>query len=233
MGPDAFSEAFRLLFQWDRELVAITANSLHFAVSSTVIAALVGIPPGVVLAFREFRGKRAIVSATHTLMGLPTVVVGLLVFSVLSRSGPLGQLGLMFTPAAVIIGQAVLALPIIVSLVYSGLAGLDRELSETLFTLGASRFQRSVKIIREGRIAVASAILTAFGRVVGEVGTAMMLGGNIRWYTRTITTAIALETQKGAFALSVALGVILIVVAFGVNFGLNYLVRFRPGSNPV
>ncbi len=233
MGPDAFADAFRLLLQWDRELVAITANSLHFAIVSTVIAALIGIPPGVILAFREFPGKRGIVAATHTLMGLPTVVAGLLVFSVLSRSGPLGGLGLMFSPTAVIIGQAVLALPIIISLVYSGLAGLDRELPETLITLGASRFQRSVKIIREGRIAVASGILTAFGRVVGEVGTAMMLGGNIRWYTRTITTAIALETQKGAFALSIALGIILIAVAFGVNFGLNYLIRFKPGSTSV
>ncbi len=233
MNLSHFADAVRLLAVWDRELVAITANSLHFAVASTIIAAILGIPLGVLLAFREFPGKRAIVSAAHTLMGLPTVVAGLLVFSFLSRSGPLGGIGLMFTPAAVIIGQAVLALPILVSLVYSGLARLDPELAETLHTLGASRLQRTVKIVREGRIAVASAILTAFGRVVGEVGTAMMLGGNIRWYTRTITTAIALETQKGAFALSIALGVVLMLVAFGVNFGLNYLIRFRPGSRAI
>lgn len=219
-----------MLAVWDRELAAITANSLRFAIVSTAIAALIGIPPGVLLAFREFPGRRAVIAATHTLMGLPTVVAGLLVFSLLSRAGPLGRLGLMFTPTAVIIGQAVLGLPIVISLVYSGLSRLEPELAETLLTLGATRFQRTVKIVREGRVAVASAILTAFGRVVGEVGTAMMLGGNIRWYTRTITTAIALETQKGAFAMSVALGMVLMAVAFGVNFGLNYLIRFRPGS---
>lgn len=230
MTRESLVEAFRLLVAWDRELVAITWNSISFALASTFIAALIGIPLGVLIAFRDFPGKRAVVSAAHTLMGLPTVVAGLLVFGVLSRSGPLGFLGLLFTPTAVIIGQAILALPILVSLVYSGLTRLDTELPETLLTLGASRTQRTIKIIAEGRIAVASAVLTGFGRVVGEVGTAMMLGGNIRWYTRTITTAIALETQKGAFALSVALGVVLIVVAFGVNFGLNYLIRFRPGS---
>jgi tungstate transport system permease protein len=230
MNREAFHEAVRLLIALDQELLSITANSIRFALASTVIAGVIGIPLGVLLAFREFPGRRAVVSVTHTLMGLPTVVVGLLVFSILSRSGPLGRLGLMYTPMAIIIGQAVLALPIILSLVYSGLTRLEPELAETLVTLGATSFQRTVKIVREGRIAVASAILTAFGRVVGEVGTAMMLGGNIRWYTRTITTAIALETQKGAFAFSVALGVVLMVVAFGVNFGLNYIIRFRSQS---
>ena len=230
MTRASLAEAFRLLVAWDRELVAITWNSIRFALASTFIAALVGVPLGVLIAFRDFPGKRAVVSAAHTLMGLPTVVAGLFVFSFLSRSGPLGFLGLLFTPTAVIVGQAILALPILISLVYSGLTRLEAELPETLLTLGASRMQRTIKIIAEGRIAVASAVLTGFARVVGEVGTAMMLGGNIRWYTRTITTAIALETQKGAFALSVALGVVLIVVAFGVNFGLNYLIRFRPGS---
>ena len=224
----SFGEALGLLVSGDRELLAITANSLNFAICSTVIAALIGIPLGIVTTLREFPGKRAVISVSYTLMGLPTVVVGLLVFSLLSRSGPLGGFGLLFSPAAVIIGQAILALPIVVSLVYGGLARLDPELYETLITLGGSRLQRTVKIVREARISVAAAVLTAFGRVVGEVGAAMMLGGNIRWYTRTITTAIALETAKGAFTLSVALGIVLMVVAFGVNFGLNYLVKLRP-----
>lgn len=227
------AEAIGLLVSGDRELIAITANSLHFAIASTLIGAAIGIPLGILLSLREFPGKRTVVAVSHTLMGLPTVVVGLLVFSFLSRSGPLGGLGLLFSPAAVIIGQAILALPIVISLVYGGLSRLDPELYETLVTLGASRFQRTIKIVREGRIAVASAVLTAFGRVVGEVGVAMMLGGNIRWYTRTITTAIALETAKGAFTLSIALGIVLMVVAFGVNFGLNYLVKFRPAKGAV
>jgi len=229
----SLGEAVGLLVSGDTELLSITINSLNFAVSSTVLAALIGIPLGIVMAVRDFPCKRTVVSISHTLMGLPTVVVGLLVFSLLSRSGPFGGLGLLFSPPAVIIGQAVLALPIVISLVYGGLSRLDPELYETLVTLGASRFQRTLKIAREGRIAVASAVLTAFGRVVGEVGVAMMLGGNIRWYTRTITTAIALETARGAFTLSIALGIVLMVVAFGVNFGLNYLVKFRPGSGAV
>lgn len=233
MNRDAFAEALILLFTWDAELAAIVANSISFAIASTAIAAVVGVPFGVLLAFREIPGKRTIVAAAHTLMGTPTVVVGLLVFSLLSRSGPLGALGLLYSPWAVIIGQTVLILPILVSLSYSGLARLEPELPETLQTFGASRLQATFKIMREGRIAVASAVLSAFGRGVGEVGTAMMLGGNIRWYTRTIPTAIALETQRGAFALSVALGIVLLVVAFGVNFGLNYLVRFRPGRGAV
>ena len=181
MNGAAVLEALRLLIGLDRELAAITANSINFALASTVLSALLGIPVGVLLAFREFPGKRLIVSAAHTLMGIPTVVVGLLVFSFLSRSGPFGVLGLMYTPGAVIIGQTVLALPILVSLVYGGLSRLDPELPETLVTLGATRRQRTLKILLEGRIAVASAILTGFGRVVGEVGTAMTLGGNIRW----------------------------------------------------
>lgn len=174
MTPAAVVEAFRLLVAWDRELVAITWNSISFVGASTLVAALIGIPLGVLIAFRDFPGKRAVVSAAHTLTGLPTVVAGLLVFSFVSRSGPLGFLGLLFTPTAVVIGQAILALPILISLVYSGLTRLDAELPETLVTLGASRLQRTAKIIAEGRIAVASAVLTGFGRVVGEVGTAMM-----------------------------------------------------------
>jgi tungstate transport system permease protein len=227
MLAGSFGEALQLLVGGDRELYLITANSLYFALLSTVITGIVGIPAGMVLAFRDFPGKRAVVAVFHTLMGLPTVVVGLLVFALLSRSGPMGRYGLLFTPSAVVIGQSILALPIVISLVYGGLSRLEPELVETLHTLGANRVQRLVKVVKEGRIAVASAILSAFGRVVGEVGVAMMLGGNIRWYTRTITTAMALETARGAFALSVALGIVLMVVAFGVNFGINYLVRFR------
>lgn len=227
---NAFAEAFRLLLGGDRELYMITFNSLHFAVASTLWAALIGIPGGLLLAFREFPGKRMVVATSHTLMGLPTVVVGLLVYSFLSRSGPFGALGLMFSPTAVIIGQSILGLPIVLSLVYGGLSRIEPELAETLKVFRADTRQRTLKIILEGRIAVATAVLSCFGRVIGEVGVAMMLGGNIRWYTRTITTAMALETAKGAFSLSIALGIILLTVAFGVNFSMNYVIRFRPGQ---
>ncbi len=158
-------------------------------------------------------------------MALPTVVVGLVVYSVISRSGPLGGLGLLFTPRAVVIGQAILALPIVISMIASGLSRLDPLFPEVLTTLGASRAGIFWMTLREARGAVLSASLAAFGRVVGEVGAAMMLGGNIRGYTRTITTAIALETSKGEFELGLALGIILMLTSLLVNAGLHVAVK--------
>jgi tungstate transport system permease protein len=158
-------------------------------------------------------------------MALPTVVVGLVVYSLVSRMGPLGALGILFTPAAVITGETMLALPIVISMTASALSNLDPLLPEVLTTLGASRRGIFWMSVRQARGAVLSAALAAFGRVVGEVGVAMMLGGNIRWYTRTITTAIALETSKGDFELGIALGIILIAIALGVNALLHGVVR--------
>lgn len=221
----ALIEAGRLILSGDPELFSIALNSLRFSVSSTLITSAVSIPLGTLIALKSFRGKRLTVSALNTLMALPTVVVGLLVYSFLSRSGPLGSLGLLFTPAAIIIGQAVLALPIVTSLVYGGLSRIDDELRETLATFGAGPMQTLFKILSEARIAILSAVLSGFGRVIGEVGISAMLGGNIRWYTRTMTTALALETQKGAFALALALGMILLIIAFTVNAALNWMVR--------
>jgi tungstate transport system permease protein len=221
----ALVEAGRLIVEGDRELFAIALNSVHFSVVSTLITSALAIPAGTYIALRDFRGKRMVVAVLNTLMALPTVVVGLLVYSFLSRSGPLGHWGILFTPNAVIIGQAVLAFPIVTSLVYGGLSRLDEELTETLVTFGAGPMRMLLKILSEARIAILSAVLSGFGRVIGEVGVSMMLGGNIRWYTRTMTTAIALETQKGAFALALALGIILMIVAFGVNGTLNWMVR--------
>jgi tungstate transport system permease protein len=158
-------------------------------------------------------------------MALPTVVIGLGVYTVISRSGPLGSLEMLFTPQAVIIGQAILALPIIASLVASGLAGLDPLFFEALVTLGATRRNVLWMTLREARSAVLGATLAAFGRVIGEVGIAMILGGNIRWYTRTITTAISLETNKGEFELGLALGIILMTTAIAVNILLHWAVK--------
>ncbi|MGM0675551.1 MAG: ABC transporter permease [Spirochaetota bacterium] len=221
----ALAEAGALIVSGDRELFAIAFNSVRFSVLSTMITSMLAIPLGTVIALREFPGKRMTVAVFNTLMAMPTVVVGLLVYSFLSRSGPLGQWGLLFTPAAIIVGQAVLAFPIVTSLVYGGLSRLDEELTETLVTFGASNLQMLLKILSEARIAILSAVLSGFGRVIGEVGVSMMLGGNIRWYTRTMTTALALETQKGAFALALALGIILIIIAFAVNAALSWMVR--------
>jgi tungstate transport system permease protein len=203
----------------------IAWTSLRFALASTLVACLPGIPLGVLVALRRFRGRRALMAALTSLMSLPTVVVGLVVYSLVSRSGPLGGLGMLFTPSAVIAGQAILALPIVVSLAASSLSRLDPLFAESLVTLGARPAQVMWMSVREARGPVLSAALAAFGRVVGEVGVAMMLGGNIRGYTRTITTAIALETSKGDFELGLALGIILLVVALGVNAVLHAAVK--------
>jgi tungstate transport system permease protein len=222
---EAFAEAFRLIGNLDQELVGITWNSIRFSLISTLLTSVLAIPAGVALAFRKKERSRILISILNTLMALPTVVVGLLVYTLISRSGPLGVFGLLFSPSAIIIGQTILAFPIVTSLVYGAVYGLELELRETLRTLGCSPAQTLWKTLLEARVAVASAVLSGFGRLIGEVGVSMMLGGNIRGYTRTMTTALALETQRGAFSLALALGMLLLVVAFGVNFTLNWTVN--------
>lgn len=221
----SFLQALQLISSGDREVFAIAFTSLRLSGASTLICACIAVPLGVLLGLRTFRGKRAIVIILNSLMALPTVVIGLIIYSLISRSGPLGPLALLFSPWAIIIGQVVLSLPIITSMVYGALGKIDRLLPETLITLGAKRRDIFWMTIREGRIALLSAILAGFGRVIGEVGVSMMLGGNIRWYTRTLTTAIALETSKGEFELGLALGIILMLFAFGVNFTLHWMVK--------
>jgi tungstate transport system permease protein len=221
----AFGRAVELLVSGDREVWFITWTSLRFSLSSAVLACIPAVPLGVLIGLRRFPSRRAVLAVLSTLMALPTVVIGLVVYSFISRAGPLGSLGILFTPAAVIIGQAILAMPIIISLTASALSSLDPLFPEVLTTLGARRRDILWMSMREARGAVLSAVLAAFGRVVGEVGVAMMLGGNIRWYTRTITTAIALETSKGEFELGLALGIILMATALGVNVTLHAVVK--------
>ncbi len=158
-------------------------------------------------------------------MALPTVVVGLFVYGFISRRGPLGSLGLLFTPTGVVIGEVILAWPIITNLTVAAVKGLDPRLFRTCKTLGANRFQESWMIFREGRFGIMAAVVAGFGRVIAEGGVAMMLGGNLTWYTRTMTTAIALETSKGEFALGLALGIVLLSVALAVNGALSLLQR--------
>lgn len=221
----AFGRAIELLVSGDREVWFITWTSLRFSFSSALIACVPGIPLGVLIGLNRFKGRRALLAVLNSLMALPTVVVGLVVYSLISRSGPLGGLGILFTPRAVVIGQAILALPIVVSMTASGLSELNPLFAEALTTLGASPRGILWMTVREARGAVLSAGLAAFGRVVGEVGAAMMLGGNIRWYTRTITTAIALETSKGEFELGLALGLILMLTSLGVSALLHGAVK--------
>jgi tungstate transport system permease protein len=223
---DSFlARALRLLMTGDTEVYSIAWTSLRFSLVSVTAAAVISLPLGVLLGLREFRGRRTVLAALNSLMALPTVLVGLLVYSLLSRAGPLGAWGLLFRPSAVIIGQTLLCFPIIASLVTGALSRLDPNLRETLVTLGASAWQRLRMIVRECRLALLSALLAGFGRVIGEVGVSMMLGGNIRFYTRTLTTAIALETSKGEFELGLALGMILLLLALAVNFSLHWMVK--------
>lgn len=215
-------EALGLIFSAERRIIFISLTSLSLAVTSTIIATVPALLLGTALSIKKFPGKSLLIIIINSLMAMPTVVIGLLIYSLISRSGPLGELDLLFTPWAIIIGQSVLSFPIITSLVYSALSKINIELPETLETFGADRIRKLYMIFRESRIAVLSAILSGFGRVIGEVGVSMILGGNIRWFTRTLTTSIALETSKGEFELALALGLILICMSFTVN-ALLYL----------
>ena len=220
---DSFVTAVEMIFSFDREVQLAVWTSLYTSSCSIVIAALLGIPVGVWVGVRQFRGRRLVVTLLNTLMALPTVVVGLVLFGMFSRQGPLGSLGLLFTPWAMIAGQTVLAAPIVANYVLAAVNGSDRRIMDTVLTLGATPFQAGVQLLKEIRYGVMAAVIAGFGRVIAEVGVAMMLGGNIRGTTRTMTTAIALETSKGEFAFGLSLGIVLLGVALFVNLFLNLL----------
>lgn len=221
----AFGQALKLLITFDKETYFIAGVSLRFALTSTFFSSLISLPAGVLLGLNRFRGRRFFITILNTLMALPTVVVGLFIYALISRAGPLGYLGLLFNPLAVIIGQSILSFPIIASMVNTSIGRLDGNLRETLVTLGASKMRIYTTILWEARYSITTALLAGFGRVIGEVGVSMMLGGNIRWWTRTITTTISLETSKGQFELALALGLILLIIAFTVNFITHWTVK--------
>jgi tungstate transport system permease protein len=220
---DSLLTAFELILNFDRDIRMTAWVSLYTSSCAIVIAALLGVPIGLWLGLNRFRGRQLLLALLNTLMALPTVVVGLLLFGLLSRQGPLGPLGLLFTPVAMIIGQTVLATPIVANLVLAAVTGADQRIIDTALTLGASRLQAAIQLLREIRFGVMAAVIAGFGRVIAEVGVAMMLGGNIRNSTRTMTTAIALETSKGEFAFGLALGILLLSIALLVNLFLNVL----------
>ena len=216
-------QAVMWLISGHASVYLVVWTSLYIVMIALGLATLLGVPLGVLIAVSEFRGKRLVVSLCNTLLSMPTVVVGLTVYAFLSRQGPLGELGLLFTPWAVIIGDVLLALPILVALTIAAVQGTDPRVRETALSLGAGSAQAALAVLSEARFALCAAVVAGFGRVIAEVGAAMMLGGNIRGYTRTMTTAIALETSKGEFALALALGFVLLIVAFVVNGILYYL----------
>jgi len=224
---DSFAAAFSLILNFDPDIMRIVFTSVYISLVASVIAAVLAVPAGVAMALNRFPGKNLLQHLLNTLMAMPTVVIGLLLYGMFSRLGPLGHWGLLYTPTAIVIAEAILIFPIMMNLSITAVNSADPRLVPTLQSLGARPAQMMMQVIRTTRLAILAGIITGFGRAIGEVGAAMMLGGNIEGYTRTMTTAIALETSKGEFELGLALGMYLLVIAFVLNFMLSLLNRAR------
>ncbi len=214
----AFAAAFHLIATFDAGLVEIVALSLRVSLSAVALAALVGLPLGAAVALYRFPGRIVVAALLNAFMGLPPVVVGLIVYLLLSRSGPLGVLGLLFTPGAMIIAQWLLVTPIVAALALQTVADLHAEYDEQLRSLGATPGRALWTLLWDGRLSLVTAVLAGFGRASAEVGAVMIVGGNINHATRVMTTAIALETSKGDLALALGLGLILVSLALAINF---------------
>jgi tungstate transport system permease protein len=228
---DSFLSAILLIWTLNHDLLVIVGVSLKVSSISTFIASFMGVPSGFLIAFSEFRGKRLVITLLNTLLALPTVVIGLFVYAFISRRGVFGAYDLLYTQKAIIIGQVILIVPIVTTLTLSAVSRLDDRYRKAALTLGANLRQTAWVIIREARFAVTAAVVMAFGRVIAEVGISMMLGGNAKGFTRTMTTAMALEYDKGEFVLSVALGLVLLSVSFAVNIFCNYFQGRGRGNN--
>ena len=215
--PSAFSAAFALIFSGDPEFLGIVGLSLSVTLSAVALACLIGMPLGAALAVARFPGRGALVVIVNALMGLPPVVVGLVVYLTLSRSGPLGALGLLYTPAAMIVAQTILVTPIVAALTRQAVADLNAEYDEYLRSLGASRIDTVGTLLWDARFSLVTAALAGFGRASAEVGAVMIVGGNIAHVTRVMTTAIALETSRGRLALALGLGIVLLAISLAVN----------------
>ncbi len=224
---EALKKAIDLIVSLDPKVVEITWRSLRVSAASTILAALVCIPLGGLISFRNFRGKRLLLNLIQTLYSLPTVCVGLFIYTMVSRAGPFGSLGLVFTPVAMVLGQAVLITPVMLGLTIAALSGVDKTIKDTTLSLGASQSQAIWAIVKEARFAIGAGFILGFGRAISEVGVAMIVGGNIDGYTRVLTTAIALESTKGDFAFALALGIILVGVALVVAVMVNMIQQRR------
>ncbi len=220
---DSFGGALRLILFLDMNLLHICRASIGVSLVSTILAALAGLPLGIVIGTSTFRGKRTVTALINTLFALPTVTVGVFVYCFISRCGPFGSWELLFTPAAIVIGQFILATPIITALTIAAVEGVDRRLEQTAKTLGANAWQAKAAVLYESRHAAAAAVAAGFGRVFGEVGVSMILGGGIAGYTRTVPAAIVLETGKGNFELALALGMVLLAIALIINLIIQRL----------
>ena len=228
---EGFKRAFLLIFNLDAELISIIFLSLRVSGTALLIVSIIGLPMSALISLKKFPAKELFISIMNTLMGLPPVVVGLFVYIMLSRSGPIGFMGLLYTPSAMIIAQTILAFPIAVSLCHSAIISVNPIIKQASMTLGATPLQTSVTIIKEARYGIMSGMIAAFGRVMAEVGAILIVGGNIAGYTRVMTTTIALETDKGNFELAIALGIILLTISLAINSVLHFVQR--KGALPV
>ena len=219
---DSFISAILLIFSSDIEVFSIVWVSLKVSGISTLFASLMGVPLGFLISYSSFKGKRILIICLNTMLALPTVVIGLFVYSFISRRSILGSLDLLYTQKAIVIGQIILILPIVATLTIVAISRIDERYRKTAMTLGANRWQTACVIFREARFGIVAAIIAAFGRVIAEVGISMMLGGNARGFTRTMTTAMALEYDKGEFILAIALGIILLSFSFGINLVFHF-----------
>jgi tungstate transport system permease protein len=220
-------EALRLLVSGDQDTWSITALTLRVSLTATALALLVGVPAGAVVGVAVFPGRRVILAGANTGMGLPPVVIGLFVTVLLWRSGPLGTFGLLYTPTAMIIAQAAIAIPVVTALTAVAVSQVDPDFRVQMQALGASRIRALVALLSEARLPLLAAAMAAFGAVVSEVGAAQMVGGNLAGQTRVLTTAAVLATSRGQFALAIAFGLILLLIAFAVNIVLTLIQQHR------
>jgi tungstate transport system permease protein len=226
---DGIRTALALIASLDREVLAVTLLSLEISCCATIFSLLLGIPVGVILALADFPGRRLVVSVVNTGMGLPPVVVGLFVTLFLWRNGPLGFLEILYTPAAMILAQAVIATPIVTGITIAAIQNLPANLKLQVMALGATRMQTVWILVRESRLPLLAAVMAGFGGVISEVGASIMVGGNIKGQTRVLTTATVMETGKGNFDMAIALSLILLTLAFSVNYLLTLIQqRERP-----
>ncbi len=219
---DGFLNAFVLLFQGHDETYDAIFTTVRVSSLSILFSLLVGLPAGFFMGHYEFPGRKYLRAVVDTLLALPTVVVGLLVYAFITQRAPFGHMGLLFNTSGIVVGQFILIIPIVISLTATGIESLDGRLNPTLVTLGAGKKRIIVSTLYEARFAIMTAAVTAYGRAISEVGVSMMVGGNIKWHTRTITTAITLETGKGEFAMGIALGIVLLLIGFAVNWVLIF-----------
>jgi len=220
---DGIIEAFSLMFTFDQEIWGVIFVSFRVSLMSTFLATIVALPIGSFIGLREFRGKKGVSNLINTFMGFPPVVMGLIVFLLLSRSGPFGSLGLLYSTTAMILAQFLLAVPIITGTTKAAIESIDPSIKETVLSLGANERQLWWELIKDSKKSIIAGFLVAFGQAISEVGAVMIVGGNIRWDTRTFTTSIVLQTRMGEFGMAIALGVILISISFIVNYGLTRL----------